>query len=732
MHKCVMKIKKIIYPKTKIESGDFAIISTSLVKVIAGEKPILDKEFGTVTLKGNVPAIKLDEEYTFTFNNPSENRYGTSYFITNVTKEVNLLDKKEVLGFLEIVSGEKTAKELIKIENIYEKLMTRQSEELLKVKGIGEKRLESIYKKFDDLSDNSEAYSKLLPKGLTKERITNLCKVIKNPHLVVDLCFNNPYKLIDKVKGMGFIAADEIAEKCGYGDKAKRVKYGIMHVLNTEAEEGRTYLTSNQLMTKICEISKVDMDYVTPIIEELAKEGKLVLNETGTIISSKKYLDLEKSISLRIKDLMNSDTRIRSPRKWREIIQKMEEEQGWKHDEIQMQGIEKCLKNNVIVITGLAGTGKSTISNAVCEIFKDKDITMCCLSAKAAQRLNEVTGYPTSTIHKLLGIGKDYGDRKTKKINTDILIIDEASMINGTLFEKLLYSIDNGTKVLILGDTGQLTAIGNCNVFADIINSGIVPTVQLKTVHRQGKTSAINSKAIDIRHQKRIFDYSFIGTIAYGEKQDLIAHVLEKEDMLELIKEKFSQRLLDVNDVREVQVITPMKNRGEISTKTINLAIQEMYTDTSKKYFLGKEGVKIYKGDKVINTKNNYKSKDESDNITPIFNGSIGIVKKITEKEVLIDFIGIGVVVVKDVNFDNIDLAYAITVHSSQGSQWRSTIVAIDILSYKLLNVELVYTAITRAIENCDFIIQPSAMNMAIRTVENKNKQTLLKNYLLE
>ena len=732
MHKCVMKIKKIIYPKTKIESGDFAIISTSLVKVIAGEKPILDKEFGTVTLKGNVPAIKLDEEYTFTFNNPSENRYGTSYFITNVTKEVNLLDKKEVLGFLEIVSGEKTAKELIKIENIYEKLMTRQSEELLKVKGIGKKRLESIYKKFDDLSDNSEAYSKLLPKGLTKERITNLCKVIKNPHLVVDLCFNNPYKLIDKVKGMGFIAADEIAEKCGYGDKAKRVKYGIMHVLNTEAEEGRTYLTSNQLMTKICEISKVDMDYVTPIIEELAKEGKLVLNETGTIISSKKYLDLEKSISLRIKDLMNSDTRIRSPRKWREIIQKMEEEQGWKHDEIQMQGIEKCLKNNVIVITGLAGTGKSTISNAVCEIFKDKDITMCCLSAKAAQRLNEVTGYPTSTIHKLLGIGKDYGDRKTKKINTDILIIDEASMINGTLFEKLLYSIDNGTKVLILGDTGQLTAIGNCNVFADIINSGIVPTVQLKTVHRQGKTSAINSKAIDIRHQKRIFDYSFIGTIAYGEKQDLIAHVLEKEDMLGLVKEKFSQRLLDVNDVREVQVITPMKNRGEISTKTINLAIQEMYTDTSKKYFLGKEGVKIYKGDKVINTKNNYKSKDESDNITPIFNGSIGIVKKITEKEVLIDFIGIGVVVVKDVNFDNIDLAYAITVHSSQGSQWRSTIVAIDILSYKLLNVELVYTAITRAIENCDFIIQPSAMNMAIRTVENKNKQTLLKNYLLE
>lgn len=732
MHKCVMKIKKIIYPKTKIESGDFAIISTSLVKVIAGEKPILDKEFGTVTLKGNVPAIKLDEEYTFTFNNPSENRYGTSYFITNVTKEVNLLDKKEVLGFLEIVSGEKTAKELIKIENIYEKLMTRQSEELLKVKGIGEKRLESIYKKFDDLSDNSEAYSKLLPKGLTKERITNLCKVIKNPHLVVDLCFNNPYKLIDKVKGMGFIVADEIAEKCGYGDKAKRVKYGIMHVLNTEAEEGRTYLTSNQLMTKICEISKVDMDYVTPIIEELAKEGKLVLNETGTIISSKKYLDLEKSISLRIKDLMNSDTRIRSPRKWREIIQKMEEEQGWKHDEIQMQGIEKCLKNNVIVITGLAGTGKSTISNAVCEIFKDKDITMCCLSAKAAQRLNEVTGYPTSTIHKLLGIGKDYGDRKTKKINTDILIIDEASMINGTLFEKLLYSIDNGTKVLILGDTGQLTAIGNCNVFADIINSGIVPTVQLKTVHRQGKTSAINSKAIDIRHQKRIFDYSFIGTIAYGEKQDLIAHVLEKEDMLGLVKEKFSQRLLDVNDVREVQVITPMKNRGEISTKTINLAIQEMYTDTSKKYFLGKEGVKIYKGDKVINTKNNYKSKDESDNITPIFNGSIGIVKKITEKEVLIDFIGIGVVVVKDVNFDNIDLAYAITVHSSQGSQWRSTIVAIDILSYKLLNVELVYTAITRAIENCDFIIQPSAMNMAIRTVENKNKQTLLKNYLLE
>lgn len=731
MHKCVMKIKKILYPKVKIESGDFAIISTSLVKVIEGEKPVLHKEFGTATLKGNVPAIKEGEEYTFTFNNPSENQYGVSYTITNVAKEVNTLSEKEVLSFLEIICGEKTAKELIKVENIYEKLMTRQTEELLKIKGVGKKRLESIYKKFDDLSDNSEAYSKLLPLGLTKERINNLCKVIKNPHLVIDLCLNNPYKLIDKVKGIGFIAADEIAQKCGYGDKDKRVKYGIMHVLNTEAEEGRTYLTSNQLMVKICEISKVDMDYVTPIIEELAKEGKIVLNETGTLIASKKYIDLEKSIALRLKDLMNSNTRIRSPRKWREIIQKMEEKQGWKHDITQMEGIEKCLNNNVIVISGLAGTGKSTISNAVCEIFKDKEITMCCLSAKAAQRLNEVTGYEASTIHKLLGFGRSGLDKEAKKITTDILIIDEASMINGTLFEKLLYSVSNGTKILILGDTGQLTAIGNCNVFADIINSGIVPTVQLKTVHRQGKTSAINSKAIDIRHQKRIFDYKFIGTKVYGEKKDLIAHVLEKEGMLDLIKKKFAERLLETNDISEVQVITPMKNRGEISTKIINLAIQEMYIDRSQKYFLGKDNTKIYIGDKVINTKNNYQAKNNSNIITPIFNGSIGIVKKITDKEVFIDFIGIGVVVVKAINFDNIDLAYAITVHSSQGSQWKKTIVAIDILSYKLLNVELVYTAITRAIDKCDFIIQPSAMNIAIKTVENKNKQTLLKNYLL-
>lgn len=729
MYKCKMKIKKIMYPKTKVESGDYAIFSTSLIKVLEGKRPVLSKTFGTVTLKGTVPKIEEGEEYIFTFDFPTTDSRGTSYKLLNITKEVNILDKKELLEFLTTISSKAIANELIKIDDIYGKLQKKDSEELLKVKGIGNKKLENIYKRFDELSDKSLAFTKLLPVGITETRIMQMCKELGDPNLVVDLCFNNPYKLIEKVRGIGFQVADEIAEKCNYANKEKRVEAAIIHILKTEGETGKSYLQANQLMQNICEISKVDIEFVTPIIAKLAKEEKIVINKEGNKIALKYYIDLEKDIAERILELKNSKPLVKCPRKWKKTIEKMEKKQGWKYDETQLKGIKSALENNIIAISGLAGTGKSTISNAICEIMKDKKIKMCCLSAKAAQRLREVTNREAFTIHKMLGIGIEEVE-ETRLVDADILIIDEASMINGNLFYKLLYSIKNGTKVLILGDIGQLTAIGNCSIFSDLIKSGCIPCIKLNKVHRQGQKSAINMKAIDIRYQKRIFDKEFIGTQTYGEKEDLTAFVYEKEEILEIIKNQFVNQLNILKDVREVQIITPMKNRGIVSTKVINETIQDLYVNKSEKFFLGKDEVKIYEGDKVINTKNDYKTKNDKNKTSPIFNGNIGIVLKINKDKIFIDFTGIGIVVIEKNNFKNIDLAYAITVHSSQGSQWKRVIVAVDILAYKLLNVELLYTAITRAIDNCDFIIEPTAMNTAIRTVENNKKQTFLPNFL--
>lgn len=733
MIKCEIKIKKIMYPKNKaVESGEYAIFAGEVIKHISGEKPIINVGFRTVSLKGNVPAIEEGNTFTIIFDKPETNNYGTSYSVVSISKEIDPTNKNQLKEYLNLVCGKTIAEELIKLENPYQLLTNKNDEELLKVKGIGESRLEQIYKNIGTYADYSQAYIALEPLGLTKNQIKNICLATGGAISAVEICKTNAYSLIDKVKGIGFKVADDIALKCGLSPfDDKRIKAAIKHILSICGESGKSYLLAHQLLQEIRKIISLEFFKLDSVIRQMVESNELCLSNDGMKVALPYYIKLEQDIANEIRRLVNAKSVIKIPENWKEQVKEIEEIQGWEYTDEQFVGIERVLLDNLVVICGKAGSGKSSITNAMTAILNMYDISLCCLSAKAAQRLRELTNSESaSTIHKLLGLGLENKEDIDTQILSDIIIIDEASMISGSLFLTLLKSIKTGAKVIILGDDGQLTSIGNCAVFADLLRAKILSVVELTKIHRQAEKSAIITQSINIRKQIPICKKDFKGHMVLGELQDLELFMLDQEDLLYSIKKKFLEDLEIVKDILEVQVISALKTRGALSIKNINNEIQALVNPKTSKFFTGANDTKIYINDKVINLKNNYKAQDVEGMKKAVFNGSIGIVTNIDSDSVTIDFVGIGKVVIEKENFNNINLAYAISCHSAQGSQWQHVICAFDMSSYILLNVELLYTAITRAMLHCSLIIDQKTMEHCLRTVEQKTKQTLLPMFL--
>lgn len=724
MIKCKMKIDRIMFPKDReVRNGDFAIFTAKIIEHIEGEKPVVDRIYKNVKLKGEVPAIASGYELNIVFDEPEINEYGTTYKVITISKEFNPENKKELEDYLNLICGEVLAKEFMKLDNPYELLKTRNDEELLKVKGVGEKKLYKIYEKIDSFADNTEAYVKLEPLGLTRKQIKDICSEVGGAISAIEVCFKNPYSLVGRISGMGFKTVDEIAINCGFNPFSPiRIKSAIKYVLKEAGESGKSYLFAPQLLQEIRKIVSIEFYTLDSVVKDMLVNKELVLSDDGMKVALPYYVKLEQEIAEEIVRIRDAKSIIKVPDNWIDIVKKIEEKQGWQHTVEQLNGIELVLKYNLVVVSGKAGSGKSTVTNAMAEVLKDYDISLCCLSAKASQRLREVTGMDASTIHRLLLCDKD----KTPEVYSDIVIIDEASMVSGTLFLKLLRAIKSGAKVIILGDDGQLTAIGNCSVFSDLMVSKKVPHIELTKIHRQAEKSAIITKSIDFRNQVPICNRDFSGHMIMGELQDLELFVLSKDILLHQIKQKFLEDLSVTNDILEVQVISALKTRGILSIHNINLELQALVNPKSGESFEGANKTKIFVGDKVINLKNNYGAKDEDENAVGVWNGSIGIVKEIKDEEVIVDFTGIGRIVIEEENFKHINLAYAISCHSSQGSQWKRVICGFDMSAYVLLNVEIVYTALTRASEHCSLIIERKALDYSARTIEQKTKQTLL------
>jgi len=743
--KCKVKLNRQFFPKNNEEicNGDFAILSVNITEQIEGT-PQMSK-WNTITIKGNVCEIDNDKEYMIVATEENTD-YGVQYNLIYFSEYVELTTVSDQKKFLSQILTEKQLENIFEVfDNPIEIINNEDVDKLCSVKGIGETVAENIIEKYNESKDYSKAYIELYDLGLSKNMMDKLIEAYGSTDILIDKIKNNIYIIADEINGIGFKKADEIALKKGMkSNDIRRIKAFIKYFLNDNGKNGKSYVLYKELLIAVQENLKgINKKLFGTAMTQLKKSNIIWWNESKTKIALTKYKKLEESIFNEIVRLksQNNEDKFKYDN-WLEIVQKQEKKQGWEYTEEQKKGIKTILDNNITLVTGLAGTGKSTIVNAVAEILRLYKIIQCALAGRAAQRMNEISGLESNTIHKTLGFipKKGFTYNSKNPLLTDVIIIDESSMIGGDLFLNLLKAISNNTKVVILGDHGQLDSIGACNVFYDLLHSNAIPIVKLTTIHRQAKASAIISKSIDIRNKKQLFDKDFDGKTILGQLQDLELDItLDKTIIQHKIIKHFKNKLEMVDDIMDLQVIVPMKTRGKICTYELNNKMQNIYNNLKSKSFIEVKYAKdkIYKigvNDKVINIENNYKTRDMNGERVDIFNGDIGKVIKINKRKkyIIVRFNNRGDIKIKGKALKGIELAYAITVHKLQGSSAKVCIVGIDYSAFKLLTAELLYTAITRAEDLCVLVGENGAIRYAISHISVNNKRTFLKEMLKE
>lgn len=778
--KLEISLQRIFFPKNanSVDSGSFAIFIAKVEKVLDGDYD--KKKNKSIKLKGNVPTLNYGATYKLTcVLEESNEKYGDTYKILFMNKMIDLGDEYKQKEFLSTILTERQVEELFKThgDNVISLLDEGNTEELCKVKGITAKKAKRILSIYNDAKDYSDILMELAKLNLTNTFIKKITDYYRNPETAIKVVRENPYKLIE-IDGIGFKMADSIALKVGM-DKfdIRRVGGYMVHYLQEQGEMGRSYVLYNELLKAVYDtLGFVPEEIMRRVAKVLVEQKTLIVSSDAQKIALNKYYKLETKLAKEIIRLskglndnnnneicdvdnecvsdINMKTKLETyvpTLKFVDVDERLaeiERGQGFEFTEEQKQAILSIMDNNVVVLTGLAGAGKSSTANGIVNLFDNANIVATALSGKASVRLKEATGLNATTIHRALGYGaRGFEYNKNNKMPCDVVVIDEATMINGSLFLCLLEAIPTGAKVVILGDIQQLTPIGNCQVFNDLLTCGVIKTIRLTKPHRQALRSGIIPLSIEIANNKPIFNNKFTGKQTLGELQDMFLDIHNKDcDIAQLVVEKFKEEMEIYKDIMKVQVCVPMRLRGSLSCYNLNNMIQEVYNP--KNEFVDNEDcirILMEKGtdeddrreyvlrvnDKVVNTVNNYNTISTNGVKTPIYNGNIGCITSISSDGIVtIDFEGIGEVILDKNESKHLELAYAMTTHKLQGSGFDSVIVAMDGSSFIMNNAEQLYTAITRAKKRCTLVGDTTAIRKAILTKEVNKKQTFLCDFL--
>ena len=698
-------------------------------------------KYGTVSCNGCCPILKKDTVYKIRAIESFDETYGYSYKIDLIGLDVTSLSKAEQKQYLLSVIGE--SKTELLYSNLSDPIKVLENEDietLCKIKGIRENSAKQLIKKYNGDLGYAEAISLLKKYDMTDNQIKGLVDKFGSGQTIENKIKKNPYFLLN-AKGYGWEKTDKIARASGIKPYDKRrIEAYVEYFLQSQAEAGNSWVYQDQLWNGLCENlgGNLPDEVVGDVIHELEEGRYIVFSKDRDRLGLKTYYDLELSIAKELIRLVNAKSNLKVDN-IEEKIEKAEEEQGYKFTDEQRNAIELISTENVVALTGLAGSGKTSTIKGMVGLFKENYSCIgCSLSGKASLRITEGSGLEAMTIHRLLQFkdGRFLKD-KFNQLKEDVFVMDESTMTNGELFLSFLKAIPSGSKLILAGDVQQLTPIGSCQVFADILEADKFPKIKLTKPHRQALRGGIVPTSLQIVNQQSLCEKSFHGRKKLGELQDLELDVFDKnEDSLKKVIEHFWEQYNIEKDIMNVQVICLMKTRGDLSCYNINNLIQEEInpiTEKSSYFKVTVEKDKVYRiqaGDKVINIKNNYNTMNKDGVCVPIFNGSMGLVKEIIDTNVIVDFEGIGEIVLTREEAKSLWLAYAITLHKSQGSQFNRVIFTISDSDYILINVESGYTGITRAKQFCEFMFTYTAMQKMIRTKESKNKQTYLKSML--
>lgn len=747
------------YPEILGKDNDFGIVSWNPVNVLEGE-PIIDS-WGSLIVKG-IYSEELDyhKDYTIIAKEIYDEQRGTQYELMFIGESLDLSKVKNQRGFLKSFLTDGQVDEMFKVlSNPLEAIEKHDIAALKRVKGVGDYIANCIIERFEKNKDDCEVYIELDNFGLTPNFIQKLIQRYKNPHKVIEIVKQNPYQLSFDVDGIGFKTADDIAIKGGIQRKSpERIKGYINYILDNLGQSGNSYITSGELTSYIFE-EFGGRDNILDIYQD--KNGCIIGNNINDAINSlkeeniiivedheeksqrrvylKKYYDLEKEISEHLKRIANAENKF-NYENWEEIVRQQEHKQGYQFTDEQIAGIKTGLDNQVCFITGGAGVGKSSLVSGILESLKDYTFAQTALAGKASARLQEVTGEEGFTIHRLLGFNPSLGFtfNEDNPLEYDIIILDEISLVGGEIFLSLLKAIPNGSKLIILGDMGQLESIGCMNLAFDLYKSKSIITIELTKVHRQAQKSGIITTSQQIRKGQPVLEKKYTGIKTFGELQDMHFDIEDscnttRERTIKWFKEKYESDL--VKNIMDIQILSPCKERGDASVFNLNQDVQEYVNphDNGKneiKVKLGKDkSYYLREGDKVMCIKNNYRIQGRKK--TGVFNGWCGILKTIDNvlgfHEVYIPMIDDTMIFSTSDLTSGVVLGYASTVHKYQGSSAKVIIGVFDNTTPPSMRTrELLYTLWTRAEKECITVGQNSAIYNAARNSGVTDKNTFL------
>ena len=740
------------YPKPnkpEPQNNDWQIVRAKVVKAIDSDDS-LELEYGQLTLVGNMVVMEPGAVYLVYVKKGWNEKFNKIQYDIQYSQEVREFGtRQQVEDFLEMFITQRQIKALYGITDEPLKLIDEHNvEELCKAAGIGEATAERIISRYEACKDYGPAYGELGKMGITKTLIDKLIGFYNSADTVLDIIRNRPYMLADDIKGIGFLKADEIALKNGFDrHDMERVKAFMIYVMNDVASNiGSTYISYTYLMDRIDEIIGRDtpQDTIDDALDFLIDNKIIWCNdrvfEDGTVettLALKKYYDIEKKLAYHIRRLVDAPSNIAlSDKEINEKIKNQEKRQGWCYTDTQKYGVKVIADNNVVIIRGYGGTGKSsTVAGLLSCLDDEYHFEQCALSGKASVNLTDITGIEGKTIHRLLKYNPSQGFTycEEEPLDTNMVILDEGSMVDISLALSLFQAIPTGAKLVILGDTNQLPPIGAGNLLQDMIDSEIIPVVTFDKIHRQGAKSGIIPFSIEVANGVTHYKQSWEGEEVLGELQDLkmIGFKCARDDekpSVDLIMKEYKEMYQECKDASQITVVLPTNTRGTC-TKVVNKLIQDYVLPRRTRgdfieIGIGKEKCNVYRGDRILVLKNNYD--------LDIFNGNVGEVLAINKEDnsLIADF-GRGEVEIKGKALDELDLGYAISTHKSQGSTLPYLIYCIDNTHYVMLNRQQVYTGITRAKKKATFIFETKALNSAIRTSKIKYVNTFLYHFLV-
>ena len=747
-----VRVERIIYPKNGQTSGSWTIAAFRIEEVLEGEVPECFQWSLRFTAKGSMPALNALDTYTMVAHLVEDAKYGLQYEVDLMCLDYDLTDKDDQLKFFSFfLTPTQTAALYENCDNPLALLQNHDTKALMKIKGIGPVTAQRMINKYEDSKDLSLAFVRFYDLGLTKGAIEKLVHFYGSPEAAVEVIEKNPYLLIIQVPGYGWAKADAIAMSQGLAhDSDERMGAYLVHYLREQAEmNGNSWVSVEDLCVVIDQVCDPQNDErIYELIRRNIKNHVLYYDKETERVGLMEYRELEQQIANEILRIQRGAAHIEiNPERAETIIRSVELEQGFEYTEEQRTAIWNTLNNQFSILTGSAGVGKSSVVNGIAHVLEAHNfrVAQVSLSGRAASKLTDITHIEGKTIHRLLKYDPESGKffhNKENPVPYDIIIGDEVSMWGGEITLSLLQAIPTGAKVLFIGDTKQLEAIGLASVLTDTIKSHTMPTVQLTKIQRQQADSGIITQSLKVACGEQIVGPKTSGVEYRGVRKDfkLVTYIdsaLTQSKIIDEFKELYINQHVPANDI---QVLVPMRSRGEASCRALNLAIQEIvngtpsvdeitvpYTDGNYKY-----SYTYRPNDRIIIMKNNYKTINIEGNKEPIYNGNVGYIKQIGPDFMIVNLTEQGDIVLGVEDYNNLSLGYAITVHKKQGDSSPYVIGAIDSSSYALMSKELLYTMITRARKYCVLIGQKKILQQAVKISRVKTKQTWLCELLQE